>query len=45
MAQEAELVISEVVITDDDRLKSIEYQNLVSLLIETIKDLEIKSMI
>ncbi len=28
--------------TDDDRLKSIEYQNLVSLLIETIKDQEIK---
>jgi methionine synthase II (cobalamin-independent) len=39
IAQEVELIIPEVVRTnDDDGMKSIEYQNLVGLLIEAIKD-------
>ena len=38
IAQETELIIPEVVRTSDDGLKSIEYQNLVGLLIEAIKD-------
>jgi hypothetical protein len=38
IAQETELIIPEVVRTGDDGLKSIEYQNLVGLLIEAIKD-------
>jgi hypothetical protein len=38
IAQEVELIIPEVVRTDDDGLKGIEYQNLVGLLIEAIKD-------
>ena len=36
--QEAELIIPEVVRTGYDGLKGIEYQNLVGLLIEAIKD-------
>ena len=39
VAQETELIIPEVVRTDEDTgLKSIEYQNLVGLLIEAIKE-------
>ena len=38
IAQETELIIPEVVRTGDDGLKSIEYQNLVGLLIEAIKE-------
>jgi len=39
IAQEVELIIPEVVRTsEDDGLKSIEYQNLVGLLVEAIKD-------
>ena len=38
IAQEVELIIPEVVRTDDEGLKGIEYQNLVGLLIEAIKD-------
>jgi hypothetical protein len=38
IAQEVELIMPEVVRTDDEGLKSIEYQNLVGLLIEAIKD-------
>ena len=39
IAQEVvELIIPEVVRTDDDGMKSIEYQNLVGLLVEAIKD-------
>ena len=38
IAQEAELIIPEVVHTDDNGMKSIEYQNIVGLLIEAIKD-------
>jgi hypothetical protein len=38
IAQEVELIVPEVVRTDDEGLKSIEYQNLVGLLIEAIKD-------
>ena len=39
IAQEVELIVPEVVRTsEDDGLKSIEYQNLVGLLIESIKD-------
>jgi hypothetical protein len=38
IAQEVELIIPEVVRTDDEGLKSIEYQYLVGLLIEAIKD-------
>ncbi len=39
IAQEVELIVPEVVRTDDETgLKSIEYQNLVGLLIEAIKD-------
>jgi hypothetical protein len=38
IAQETELIIPEVVRTGDDGLKSIEYQNLVGLLVEAIKD-------
>jgi hypothetical protein len=38
IAQEVELIIPEVVRTGDDGLKGIEYQNLVGLLIEAIKD-------
>ncbi len=37
IAQEVELVIPEEVSTGDDGLKSIEYQNLVGLLVEAIK--------
>ena len=43
IAQEVELIIPEVVRTsEDDGLKSIEYQNLVGLLIESIKELNNK---
>ena len=38
LAQEVELVIPEVVQTGDDGIKGIEYQNLVGLLIEAIKE-------
>jgi hypothetical protein len=38
IAQEVELIVPEVVRTGDDGIKSIEYQNLVPLLIEAIKD-------
>ena len=38
IAQEVELIIPEVVRTDDDGMKSIEYQNLVALLIQAIKE-------
>ena len=38
IAQEVELIIPEVVRTDDEGLKGIEYQNLVGLLIEAIKE-------
>jgi len=38
IAQEVELVVPEVVITSDKGMKSIEYQNLVGLLIESIKE-------
>ena len=38
IAQETELIIPEVVRTGDDGLKSIEYQNLVGLLVEAIKE-------
>ncbi len=39
IAQEVDLIIPEVVRTDDETgLKSIEYQNLVGLLVEAIKD-------
>ena len=38
IAQEVELIVPEVVRTDDEGLKSIEYQNLVGLLVEAIKD-------
>ena len=39
ISQEVELIIPEVVRTDDETgLKSIEYQNLVGLLVEAIKD-------
>ena len=38
IAQEVELIIPEVVRTGDDGMKSIEYQNLVGLLIEAIKE-------
>ena len=39
IAQEVELIIPEVVHTDENTtLKSIEYQNLVGLLVEAIKD-------
>ena len=39
IAQEVELIIPEVVRTsEDDGLKSIEYQNIVGLLVEAIKD-------
>jgi hypothetical protein len=43
IAQEVELIIPEVVRTaEDDGLKSIEYQNLVGLLVEAIKELNNK---
>jgi hypothetical protein len=42
IAQEIELIIPEVVRTGDDGLKGIEYQNLVGLLIEAIKQLHSK---
>ena len=43
IAQEVELIVPEVVRTsEDDGLKSIEYQNLVGLLIESIKELNNK---
>ena len=38
IAQEVELIIPEVVRTDDDGMKSIEYQILVGLLVEAIKE-------
>jgi hypothetical protein len=38
IAQEVELIVPEVVRTGDDGIKSIEYQNLVPLLIESIKE-------
>ena len=38
IAQEVELIIPEVVQTGDEGIKSIEYQNLVGLLVEAIKD-------
>jgi hypothetical protein len=42
IAQETELITPEVVRTGDNGLKSIEYQKLVGLLIEAIKDLQNK---
>jgi hypothetical protein len=42
IAQEVELIRPEVVRTGDDGLKGIEYQNLVGLLIEAIKQLNNK---
>ena len=42
IAQEVERVIPEVVHTHGDGLKSVAYQNLVGLLIEAIKDLELR---
>ena len=42
IAQEVERVIPEVVHTHSDGLKSVAYQNLVGLLIEAIKDLELR---
>ena len=42
IAQEVEIIIPEVVRTGDDGIKSIEYQNLVGLLVEAIKELKIK---
>ncbi len=44
IAQEVELIIPEVVRTDDDGLKGIEYQILVGLLIEAIKEQQNKLM-
>ena len=38
IAQEVELIIPEVVHTGEDGIKGIEYQNLVGLLIEAIKE-------
>jgi hypothetical protein len=38
IAQEVELIVPEVVRTDDNGMKSIEYQNLIGLLVEAIKD-------
>ena len=38
IAQEVELIIPEVVQTGEDGMKGIEYQNLVGLLIEAIKE-------
>ncbi len=40
--EEVQLIILEVVRTDDEGLNSIEYQNLVGLLIESIKQLNNK---
>ena len=42
IAQEVERVVPEVVHTHPDGLKSVAYQNLVGLLIEAIKDLELR---
>ena len=43
IAQEVKLIVPEVVRTsEDDSLKSIEYQNLVGLLVEAIKELNNK---
>jgi hypothetical protein len=42
IAQETELIIPEVVRTDDNGMKSIEYQNLVGLLVQAIKELNNK---
>lgn len=42
IAQEVERVVPEVVHTHSDGLKSVAYQNLVGLLIEAIKDLELR---
>ena len=42
IAQEVELIIPEVVRTDDDGMKSIEYQNLIGLLVEAVKQLNNK---
>jgi hypothetical protein len=45
IAQEVELIVPEVVRTnEEDGLKSIEYQNLVGLLVEAIKDRKNKLM-
>jgi hypothetical protein len=38
IAQEVESIVPEVVRTNDDGMKSIEYQNLIGLLVESIKD-------
>ena len=38
IAQEVELIVPEVVRTDDNGMKSIEYQNLIGLLVGAIKD-------
>ena len=50
IAQEVELIIPEVVHTGEDGIKGIEYQNLVGLLIEAIKEqqtqiIELKSKV
>ncbi len=42
IAQEVERVVPEVVHTHSDGMKSVAYQNLVGLLIEAIKDLELR---
>jgi hypothetical protein len=42
IVQEVELIVPEVVRTGDDGIKSIEYQNLVPLLIKSIKQLNNK---
>ena len=42
IAQEVELIVPEVVRTDDDGMKSIEYQNLIGLLVEAVKQLNNK---
>lgn len=42
IAQETELVIPEVVTTNDDGFKTVAYGNIVGLLIEAVKDLQIQ---
>jgi hypothetical protein len=42
IAQEVEAVIPEVVATDDEGMKSVDYQAMVGLLIEAVKELQAK---
>ena len=42
IAQEVEAVIPEVVATDDEGMKSVNYQAMVGLLIEAVKELQAK---